>query len=121
MELDDDPRVRLPDDLPVIERTAVRIVVLDTVGEVLLFHTHDPDHPGLGTWWELPGGGVDPGETYVEAAIRELHEETGIVAERRQVSAPDWRRRASFVHRQQRHLQDEVVVTVRLEVAGPDV
>ncbi len=112
---------RLPNDLPIIERTAVRIVLLDAAGEVLLFHTHDPDHPDLGAWWELPGGGIDPGETYVEAAIRELREETGIVAERCQVGLPTWQRRASFRHRQQRHLQDEVIVTTQLRVLRPDV
>ena len=58
---------------------------------MLLLHTHDPDHPDLGRWWELPGGGIDAGETYLDAAIRELHEETGIVADPAQVGAPTWR------------------------------
>ncbi|MEU6075094.1 NUDIX domain-containing protein [Micromonospora sp. NPDC047074] len=111
----------LPRDLPVLERTAVRLVVLDADDRLLLFHTRDPDHPRLGTWWELPGGGTDPGETYLDTAVRELREETGIVVATGQIGPPTWRRRASFVHRQRRHLQDEVVVTVRLAGPGPDV
>ena len=114
------PPVPLPNDLPVIERSAVRLVVLDVQDNVLLFHTHDPDHPDLGSWWELPGGGIDPGETYLDTAIRELHEETGILADPSQVGPPSWRRRASFRHRQRRHLQDEVIVTLRLLVERED-
>ncbi len=91
------PPVPLPNDLPVIERSAVRLVVLDVQDNVLLFHTHDPDHPDLGSWWELPGGGIDPSETYLDTAIRELHEETGILADPSQVGPPSWRRRASFL------------------------
>src|SRR5206468_11639286 len=98
----DDERASLPDDLPIIERSAVRLVVLDACGAILLFHTHDPDHPDLGRWWELPGGGLDPGETYLDAAVRELREEAGIAADRSQVGSPTWRRRASFRHRQTR-------------------
>lgn len=30
--------------------------------------------------WQLPQGGVDEGETYLEAAVRELYEETGITS-----------------------------------------
>jgi bis(5'-nucleosidyl)-tetraphosphatase len=30
--------------------------------------------------WDLPKGHVDPGETEIECALRELHEETGIIA-----------------------------------------
>lgn len=111
----------LPDDLPIFERSAVRLVVLDADDQVLLFHTHDPEHPDLAQWWELPGGGIDAGETYLDAAIRELREEAGISVDQTQLGPPSWRRRASFRHRQRRHLQDEVIAAVRLTIPGPDI
>jgi 8-oxo-dGTP pyrophosphatase MutT (NUDIX family) len=66
--------VRVPAGLPVIERDAVRVVALNADERLLLFHTHDPVNPDLGRWWELPGGGIEEGETYRAAAIRELRE-----------------------------------------------
>ena len=112
----------LPDDgLPIEERDAVRVVVLDTDDRVLLFRTWHTSNPT--EWWELPGGGIEPNETYLEAAIRELHEETGIVVVPAQVSKPTWRRTATFRYRHARRLQHEVVVTARLDHRGaePDV
>jgi 8-oxo-dGTP pyrophosphatase MutT (NUDIX family) len=99
----------------------VRLVVLDASGRLLLFRTRDPSYPELGTWWELPGGGIDHGETYRDAAIRELREETGIAVSASQLGTPSWRRRASFRHRETRRLQDEVVVAVLLDGPGPVV
>jgi len=110
--------VQIPQDLPIFERDAVRVVLRDSEDKILLFHTHEKSAPEHGQWWELPGGGIDEGETYLEAAIRELMEETGITVRAVRVSAPTWRRSASFRHRDLRHLQHEVVVLVRLDVPG---
>jgi 8-oxo-dGTP diphosphatase len=46
--------------------------------EVLLIRRGTP--PRLGEW-SLPGGRIEPGERAVEAALRELREETGVEAE----------------------------------------
>src|ERR1700757_2053889 len=63
------------------QRRAARVVLLDRQGRVLLLNNQDPADTSKHPWWEIPGGGVDPGETSEEAALRELHEETGIAAE----------------------------------------
>ena len=52
----------------------VRVVATDGEGRVMLVR-----HTYLHGWW-LPGGGVDRGETTQDAAVRELHEETGLKA-----------------------------------------
>jgi len=52
------------DDLPVIERTAVRLVVLDVNSRVLLLHITEQMHKDQASCWELPGGGIDPGESW---------------------------------------------------------
>ena len=88
---------------------------------MLLFHTREPTYPELGTWWELPGGGIDPGESYVDAAVRELREETGILVEPAQIGLPTWRRFAAYRFRGTRRVQDEVIATVRLTGPGPVV
>jgi len=40
----------------------------------------DPSKP-LPLFWKFPGGGIKKGESPAEAAIRELEEETGIIAQ----------------------------------------
>jgi len=57
------------------ERPAARILLVDGAGRVLLFRFDPGDRP---PFWCTPGGAVDPGESYAEAARRELREETGI-------------------------------------------
>lgn len=111
----------VPHDLPVVERSGVRLVVIDANHRVLLFHTHDPTYPELGSWWELPGGGIEARETYVDTAVRELREETGIEIGHDCVGRATWRRNASFRYRGERRLQHELVLPVRLEKPGPAV
>ncbi|TXK39087.1 NUDIX hydrolase [Nonomuraea sp. C10] len=57
-------------------RPAARVVCLDRDGRVLLLHWHDKVSGA--DLWEPPGGGLDPGETPLQAARRELTEETGL-------------------------------------------
>ncbi len=54
------------------------MLLLNQDDHVLLLHAKDPDQPAH-HWWELPGGGADPGETLPETARRERAEETGIL------------------------------------------
>lgn len=52
---------------------AAGVAIFDEAGRLLLArHVHD----GL---WATPGGGVEPGESPLEAAVREVHEETGLL------------------------------------------
>jgi ADP-ribose pyrophosphatase YjhB (NUDIX family) len=64
-----------PEDPPVRDRPAGRVLLLDPAGHVLLMRYDDA--PPNGRHWSTPGGGLEPGEDYPAAAARELAEETG--------------------------------------------
>ena len=55
-------------------REGVGIVLLNKDNKV--FVAKRIDNPN--NYWQMPQGGMDPGETHHEAAIRELYEETSI-------------------------------------------
>ncbi len=55
-------------------RNGVGIVVLNSTNKV--FVGKRIDNPK--NFWQMPQGGIDPGEEYFSAALRELKEETGI-------------------------------------------
>ena len=59
-------------------RRAARLIVLDPEGRALMFRY---DVPGRDPFWVTAGGEVDPGESFEDAARRELFEETGITAD----------------------------------------
>ena len=64
----------------VAERSTSRLIVADRDDRVLLFLTYGVDH-AVPPRWITPGGGVDPGEDFAAAGVRELREETGLVVE----------------------------------------
>ena len=61
-------------------RTGAEVAIFVTrksASEVLIVHRS----PEQGGYWHVVAGGVEPGESVTEAAVRELQEETGLVAE----------------------------------------
>jgi 8-oxo-dGTP pyrophosphatase MutT (NUDIX family) len=99
-------------------RDAVRVILQDAGGRVLLFRAYLPSRfPD--PFWEVPGGGIEPGENYVDAAIREIREETGLELTPGQLGEPRWRRDATWRGRGIRRLQHEVIVAARLDVHEP--
>ncbi|EAR24079.1 hypothetical protein A20C1_02404 [marine actinobacterium PHSC20C1] len=70
-----------------VNRLTSRVLLFDRDGRILLFLTKAPDSSGVARWL-TPGGGVDKGESHLQAAIRELYEETGLLVA--DLGAPVW-------------------------------
>ena len=103
-------------------RRSAKALLLDPQDRLLLLHLHDPVESKLGRWWELPGGGLEPGESPEQAVAREVAEETGFVLDAAAVAAARWHRRSTFRWLGQRRWQLETVHVARLAsgaLAGP--
>jgi len=74
-----------PETLPY--RPCVGMMVLNRAGRVFVGRRIFGD---VGESWQMPQGGVDPGEDLRAAALRELEEETGIAKVDVLAEAPDW-------------------------------
>lgn len=64
---------------PMQKRPSSRLLVLNSEQHLLLFKFEHKRGPLAGqSFWATPGGGVDEGETFEDAARRELYEEVGM-------------------------------------------
>jgi putative (di)nucleoside polyphosphate hydrolase len=76
-------------DLPY--RPCVGIMVLNRAGRAFIGARGDgPEHVDATHAWQMPQGGVDPGEDPRQAALRELYEETNIRSVERLGEIEDW-------------------------------
>ena len=102
-----------PDAGSRIERYGARVLLLDGEGRLLLVRGHDPHQPDR-SFWFTPGGGVEGSETFPEAAVRELAEETGYVLSVDELVGPVWRRTAVFDFASRPYTQHEEIFVGRL-------
>ena len=71
-------------------RETARILLHSRFEQVFLLLTHFDPEVQLPPRWITPGGGIDTGESIIEAAVRELFEETGLRVDPEILGAPVW-------------------------------
>lgn len=97
-----------------VRRMAARVLPVSPTGEVLLLQCQDPARPGDLHWISV-GGAIDPGESAEQAVVRELVEETGIVASASALSAPVHRGDYPFSWAGVDYLSDTTVFAMPLD------
>jgi putative (di)nucleoside polyphosphate hydrolase len=74
-------------------RPCVGVMLINRQGLVWVGSRADqtqPEHVAPGYLWQMPQGGVDPGEDLLAAARRELWEETNVRSATLLAEAPEW-------------------------------
>ena len=102
-------------------RKTARVLLIDPDRRVLLFHDSDPGVPGSPRFWITPGGGIDPGETVEQAALREVAEETGLILEPSELLGPIAHRAVVHGYSDKIVEQDETYFVVRVDAFEVDV
>ncbi len=110
----------VPDTQGVLSRKGARLLIFDAEGNVLLIRGHDT-HDSEHYWWFSVGGGLEPGESPVEGAVREAEEETGMVFRTGDVVGPVLHRKAEFRFRNVLARQEEQFFIARLDTVRPPI
>ena len=74
-------------------RPCVGVMLVNAQGLVFIGRRRNkrqPEHVAPGHEWQMPQGGIDPGEEPYAAALRELHEETNVRSVTLIAEAPAW-------------------------------
>lgn len=98
----------------VLRRNAARVVLLNDLDQVFLIRARDPADRSKPDWWEIPGGGIDRGESSHHTVTRELREEAGI--ETAEVGPVVWVQHVEFDFGGYHFDQDEVIHLARTTV-----
>lgn len=104
----------------VIDRRAARVLLLDPDCRVLMLHGWDPARPEH-TYWFTVGGGLEPGETLHDAALREAFEETGVRLEAADLVGPVRTDTVSFPFNGQVLAQEQAFFVARSERTEVDL
>lgn len=98
-----------------MRRQASRVVLLGPDERVFLIHATDPADPTKPPWWEIPGGGIEAGETSAQTALRELEEEGGFDPRMTEVGPIVWTQHVTFTFGGIYFDQDEVIHLARTQ------
>lgn len=94
-----------------LKRKSARVVLLNDLEQVFLINSVDPADASKGSWWELPGGGIDPGERSADTVRRELWEEGGL--REAEIGPVVWTQHVEFDFGGYHFDQDEVIHIAR--------